>query len=153
MATTMTDAQAADAMRAHHFEMATTLRMRVADLRAEVSAGRPHADAQAAVLDYLDTELLPHAKAEEAALYPAGDSGIAAMLVRSMRDEHLNLMGHVEAFRAASDAVEAIALSAAIFALFDSHLHKENDLLIPALVEAQDVSLARLLGGMHELLG
>lgn len=153
MATTMTDAHAADAMRAHHFQMATTLRQRVTDLRSAVRERQPHADAQHAVLDYLDNELIPHAKAEEEALYPAGDTGETAMLVRSMRDEHLNLISHVEAFRVATDPVEAVALSGAIFALFDSHLHKENDLLIPALVEAAGVSLARLLGGMHELLG
>lgn len=151
--TTLTDAQAADAMRAHHFEMATTLRQRVADLRSAVEAGGPHADAHGAVLDYLDNELLPHARAEEEALYPAGDSGPPALLVRAMRDEHLNLIGHVDAFRVATAPIEAVALSGAIFALFDSHLHKENDLLIPALVAVPDVSLAQLLGGMHELLG
>ncbi|HEX2765859.1 MAG TPA: hemerythrin domain-containing protein [Candidatus Limnocylindria bacterium] len=153
MTTTTTDAQAADAMRAHHFEMATTLRQRVTDLRTAVRSGRPHAEAQRSVLEYLENELLPHAMAEERALYPAGDAGSTAMLVRSMRDEHLNLIGHVDAFRDATDPVDAVALSAAIFALFDSHLHKENDLLVPALLSAPGVSLADLLGGMHELLG
>src|SRR5690606_9310452 len=32
------------------------------------------------------------------------------------------------------------------------HLYKENELLLPALVEA-DVDLAELLAGMHEILG
>jgi hypothetical protein len=75
------------------------------------------------------------------------------MLVRSMRDEHVNLVAHVGAFRDASDAIGAVGLSSAIYALFDSHLHKENDLLIPTLVADPSVSLAELLGGMHELLG
>jgi iron-sulfur cluster repair protein YtfE (RIC family) len=153
MMTTMTDAQAAEAMRAHHDEMATTLRTRVLDLQAAVQSREPHLHAQRAVTEYLESELLPHAAAEEKALYPAGDSGATAMLVRSMRDEHVNLVSHVGAFRDVSDAVEAVALSGAILALFDSHLHKENDLLIPALVEAPDVSLTSLLEGMHELIG
>ncbi len=153
MMTTMTDAQAAEAMRAHHNEMATTLRRRVAALGAAVQARQSHFDAQGAVLDYLENELLPHAAAEENALYPAGDAGTTAMLVRSMRDEHVNLISHVDAFREATDGIQALALASAILALFDSHLHKENDLLIPVLVEHPDVSLATLLDGMHELLG
>lgn len=150
---TMTNAQAADAIRAHHSEMATTLRKRVAALGAAVQAREGHAEPQKAVLDYLEHELLPHAAAEEKTLYPAADSGVAALLVRSMRDEHLNLIAQVDAFREASDAIQAVALSGAILALFDSHLHKENDLLIPALVADPGISLAELLGGMHELLG
>ncbi len=151
--TTMTNAQAADAIRAHHDEMATTLRDRVAALTATVRTGDAHEDQQRAVLDYLETELLPHAAAEEQALYPAGDSGLAALLVRSMRDEHVNLIAHVDAFRTASDGIEAATGASAILALFESHLHKENDLLMPILAADPNVSLAELLGGMHELLG
>jgi iron-sulfur cluster repair protein YtfE (RIC family) len=118
-----------------------------------VQARQGHFEQQKAVLDYLQNELLPHAAAEEKALYPAGDAGLTTLLVRSMRDEHENLIAHVEAFRDASDAIQAVALSSAILALFDSHLHKENDLLIPALQADPTVSLTELLGGMHELLG
>ena len=150
---TMTDQQAAEAMHAHHAEMATTLRRRVAALGAAVQARQGHDDERRSVLAYLEHDLLPHALAEEKALYPAGDSGLTAMLVRAMRDEHRNLVAHVDAFREASDAVQAVALSSAILALFESHLAKENDLLIPAVVANEHVSLVELLGGMHELLG
>jgi iron-sulfur cluster repair protein YtfE (RIC family) len=151
--TTMTDAQAVGAIHAHHAEMAISLRERVTALAAAAEAGAPHAEAQRAVLEYLEGELLPHARAEEGALYPAGDRGATALLVRSMRDEHVNLVAHVKAFRSASGAIAAASQSAAILALFESHLHKENDLLVPALMAEESVSLARLLGGMHELLG
>jgi iron-sulfur cluster repair protein YtfE (RIC family) len=150
---TMTDEQAAGAIRDHHAELAAELRERVAGVGDTVRARQSHAAAQRALLDYLEEELVPHARAEEEALYPAGDTGATAMLVRSMRDEHVDLVKHVDALRRAPDAVAAVALSSAILALFESHLHKENDLLIPALVEAPGVSLARLLAGMHELLG
>ncbi|MEO8246131.1 MAG: hemerythrin domain-containing protein [Chloroflexota bacterium] len=150
---TMTEAQAANAVRAHHAEMATTLRDRVAALGSAVQGHQDHIEQHLAVLDYLQDELLPHAMAEEKALYPAGDTGLTALLVRSMRDEHVNLIAHVDAFRDTSDAIESVALSSAILALFDAHLHKENDLLVPALMADSSVSLADLLGGMHELLG
>lgn len=151
--TTLTDAQAAEAMRSHHAEMATELRRRVDAIASAVRDGRSHDDPRREVLAYLAGELLPHAAAEEEALYPAGDTGLVALLVRSMRDEHVNLVNHVEAFRDATDAVDAVAISSAIRALFESHLYKENELLIPALVADPSVALGELLGGMHELLG
>lgn len=151
--TTMTDTQAAEAMRTHHAEMAAELRERVDAIASAVRDCRASDDARRDVLAYLDQELLPHAAAEERALYPAGDTGLVAMLVRSMRDEHVNLIAHVERFRDATDAVEAVAISSAILALFESHLYKENELLIPTLGADPNVSLGELLGGMHELLG
>lgn len=145
---TLTDAQAAGAIRAHHAELAAELRRRV----LAVGAAGGTAETASDLLDYLDRDLLPHAMAEEQALYPAGDSGETALLVRAMRDEHVGLIAHVDALRTAS-GIEAIGISRAILALFESHLHKENDLLIPALADDPEISLGDLLSGMHELLG
>ena len=150
---TMTDAQAADAIRAHHAQMQADLRSRVDALIAAVRDGAPHAAAQQQVLEYLRGELLPHATAEEGALYPAADAGIAALLIRSMRDEHRNLIARAEELGSAEDGVSAATHAAAISALFESHLHKENDLLVPALVADANVSISELLAGMHELIG
>lgn len=148
-----TDAQAAAAIRAHHRELHDGLRSRVLVVEDTVRDARPHGDAQDSVLAYLDGELLPHAAAEEVALYPAGDIGAGELLVRAMRDEHRNLIAHVERLRTASDGITAVTTANAILALFESHLSKENDLLIPALLANPDISLATLLGGMHELVG
>jgi hypothetical protein len=40
-----------------------------------------------------------------------------------------------------------------VLALFEAHLWKENELLVPALVADPSVDLGRLLSGMHELVG
>ena len=40
-----------------------------------------------------------------------------------------------------------------MLALFESHLAKENDYLVPALVADPDVELGVLLEGMHALVG
>jgi iron-sulfur cluster repair protein YtfE (RIC family) len=149
----MTDAQAADAIRAHHAQMQAELQARVDALLDAVRGGVPYAAAQQHVRDYLEGELLPHATAEEGALYPAADTGMAALLVRSMRDEHHNLVAQVAALGRASDGVSAATIAAAIRALFESHLHKENDLLVPALLGDANVSISELLAGMHELIG
>ena len=55
--------------------------------------------------------------------------------------------------RTASDAVTVATTAAAILALFESHLTKENDLLLPALAADASVDVGSLLAGMHELVG
>lgn len=148
-----TDTEAAAAIAAHHAEMQAELHRRIAELTTAVGRDARHGEAARAVLEYLDDDLLPHAAAEEAVLYPAGDVGETALLVRAMRDEHRNLIAQVDAFRSQQDGIAAATQATAIGALFDSHLSKENDLLIPALVTDPGVTLADLLAGMHELVG
>ncbi len=147
------DTEAATAIRAHHRELHEGLRTRVSVALETARAGRPDGDARESVLAFLDGELLPHAAAEETALYPAGDTGSSELLVRAMREEHRNLIAHVDRLRTASDGIATATIASAILALFESHLSKENDLLLPALLARPDVSLVALLGGMHELVG
>ena len=150
---TLTDAESAGAIREHHAQLQNALRERVVALWHAVRAGLPHEPAQRAVLAFLDTELLPHAAAEERSIYPAGDLGLTALLVRAMLEEHRNLIAHVARLRESVAAIDALADARVIQALFESHLSKENDLLLPALLADPSVSLGALLGGMHEILG
>ena len=150
---TLNDAEAAGAIREHHAELQAALRERVVALQDAVRDGHSHERLQRAVLAFLDTELLPHAAAEERSIYPAGDRGVTAMLVHAMLDEHRNLIAHVAGLRKSAEAIEAVGIASAILALFESHLSKENDLLLPALMADPSVSLGELLGGMHEILG
>ena len=150
---TLTDAESAGAIREHHAQLQNALRERVVALWHAVRAGLPHEPAQRAVLAFLDTELLPHAAAEERSIYPAGDLGLTALLVRAMLEEHRNLIAHVARLRESVAAIDALADARVIQALFESHLSKENNLLLPALVADPSVSLGALLGGMHEILG
>ncbi len=149
----MTDAQAAEAIKTHHTEMRNELRRRVDALEEAVRSGATYERAHRDVLDYLEGELLPHAQAEEKALYPAGDTGPSALLLRSMREEHRTIMGRVAALREASDGVTAATGASAVLALFESHLWKDNELLVPTLVGDPHVAMVELLAGMHELIG
>lgn len=149
----MTNEEAAIAIRAHHSELRAGLAGRVNALAGSVRRGSRHAEAQRIVVDYLDTEVLPHARAEEETLYSAADAGLTALLVRSMRAEHDMLTRHVESLRAETDAVGAAITAGAIRALFEAHLFKENELLVPALADDPQVNLSTLLAGMHELVG
>lgn len=98
-------------------------------------------------------EVLPHAEAEEKTLYKAAeDLPEARLLLRAMLHEHVVLREKVAELAAARTPSEAVGSAAAVNALFQSHLHKENDLILPALVDA-GVDLPALLEGMHEILG
>ncbi len=147
------DAAAAAAIRAHHVELEEGIRSRVTALTDAVRVGASHQAATAELLAFIDRELLPHAAAEEDALYPAGNRGPTASLVGAMIDEHRLIVGHVERVRAARDGVDAATAAAAVLALFEAHLRKENDRLIPALVDDPEVDLHALLEGMHALVG
>lgn len=151
--TTETDQHAAEAIRAHHRELHDGLRRRVDELVAVAAVGGPVDDARQAVLDMLDGEIIPHATAEEAALYPAGETPTGALLVQAMRAEHRGLIGRVDRLRDAADPVAAASQAAAVLALFESHLWKENELLVPAILADPSSSLEALLAGMHELIG
>ena len=49
--------------------------------------------------------------------------------------------------------MRAAANAQALRSLFDSHLVKENEQILPLLAESSDGSLAEVLDGMHDLLG
>ncbi len=150
------DAAAAAAVEAHHAQLAGTLHLLVEQLVVAVS--RQHADsatsARAALVEWCEHDLVPHAVAEELAMYPAASrKPEGRLLVEGMLAEHAVITGLVRGLAAFSDLVRAAAAAKALQVIFESHLDKENNLVLPLLVGAPDVSVAELLGGMHELLG
>jgi uncharacterized protein (DUF2249 family)/hemerythrin-like domain-containing protein len=157
IASTEADARAAEGVERHHEQMARTL---ATHAEAMVDALTRAADdeverSRAQVARWCAEELLPHAVAEEQALYPEArrttegrllvDGMIAehAVITRLVRDVSSNHLG----------AVRAVALVSALRVLFDTHVAKENELVLPLLQRLPGVAVAELLGGMHELLG
>ncbi|HEX5087124.1 MAG TPA: DUF2249 domain-containing protein [Nocardioides sp.] len=156
IASTEADSRAAEAVRQHHAELAGALKLRVEALfRAAMEDDGPAADAaRADLVDWCRRELVPHAQAEEKAMYPAAqatDEG--RLLVEGMLGEHQVILGLVDDVAELVDVPRAAAAATALAVVFDSHLAKENDLVIPLLAVTPSVSLAELLEGMHELLG
>jgi hypothetical protein len=109
--------------------------------------------AQAALLDWCDTELIPHALAEEGPLY-AGPRATpeGRLLVEGMLAEHRVIVDLVEELRTSSGLSAAVA-GAVIQRLFALHLDKENRLLMPFIAASPDLSLAGSVEGLHELTG
>jgi len=156
VATSAADAQAVEAVKDHHAQLAGAMAVQVeALLDAVARSDRPGAGAAAnALVSWCHAELIPHALAEEQAMYPkAREDARAQLLVDAMLVEHRDLIELVEAIGKAADPVRAAANAQALRSLFDSHLVKENEQILPLLAESSEISLAEVLAGMHELLG
>lgn len=150
------DARAAAAVEQHHAEMAGRLQALVESLLVEVErAGATAAvTAREALVAWLRGDLMPHAVAEEKAMYPAAHgTERGRLLVDGMLAEHASIGALVDEVEQAATPVRAAAAARALRALFESHLAKENELVLPLLAADPSVSVAQLLGGMHELLG
>lgn len=153
IASSHADAEAAEKVEQHHAEMAGRLDLLTADVVRAARTDRAEA-ARQELLSWLRDELVPHATAEEQTLYPAAAQVTETrLLVEAMLAEHVLIHRLVADLEAASDPVEAAAVARALETVFDSHLAKENDQLIPTLVATPDCSVAEMLEGMHELLG
>jgi uncharacterized protein (DUF2249 family) len=150
------DQRAAEAVVRHHTQLAATLAGHVTELLRAAELGSPEQTWQRrdALAQWLHGELLPHAYAEEAALYPvAADQPKGRLLVKGMLDEHRLIAALVTELEQASSPVAAAAAARALHAVFGTHLTKENELVVPLLAGAAEVSLANLLDGMHDIIG
>jgi uncharacterized protein (DUF2249 family) len=150
------DAAALEAVRQHHAELAGRLGTHVDALLAAATApgGAGFQQARSAALRFCTGDLLPHAIAEEHAIYPAAaSSDRLRLLVDAMVTEHRVLADLVEEIVVADEPARAAAAGHALRVLFETHLAKENDLVLPAVAADPAVSLAGLLDGMPELLG
>lgn len=156
IASSEADAHAAEAVTQHHAVMAGALRLRIETLFT--TASQRDADAGDAarrdLVDWCERELVPHARAEEQAMYPsAGKTVEGRLLIEAMLGEHEVIAGLIREVVEADDLLRAAAAATALGAVFDSHLTKENELVVPLLAAAPGISVAGLLNGMHELLG
>jgi uncharacterized protein (DUF2249 family) len=156
IASTPADAAAAVAVEQHHALLAGSLALRVEGLVA-ASADRNDDVARQArehLVEWCRAELVPHALAEEKAMYPAAQAlPEGRLLVKGMLAEHVVIVSLVDELDRATDPVRAAVAARSLQTLFESHLDKENNLVVPLLAGASDVSLAEVLSGMHELLG
>ncbi len=149
---TITQSEALDAMLRHHRTLDEHVGIRIAALVGAVDQGLAYAPTVAALVTYLAEEVLPHAEAEEHTIYRA--AGARADLnetVKEMTAEHHVLTSAVEALATAQTAPIAMRQAQEIGGLFTTHVNKENELILPVLVEDDDVDLAQLLVQMHRL--
>lgn len=153
IASTAADSAATEAIEQHHAELLGALSSHVEALVTAAVAADPvrARTARDELAQWCERELVPHAAAEEQTLYPpAHEMDAGRLLVTAMIEEHAILRGLVAQIAAAEEPVRAAAAATALRVLFQSHMTKENEHLLPLLAGSATVSLADLLDGMHE---
>ncbi|WRZ95344.1 DUF2249 domain-containing protein [Streptomyces sp. NBC_01007] len=148
------DAAALEVAAAHHARLAGELAGRVKMLLTAVDQDLGAAkEIHLGLLAFCDRSLLPHAAAEEAALYPTAH-GLpeTRLLVESLIGEHRCLTALVDSLRAAPTPAGSAADARALQVFFEEHLAKENGLVLPLLAMTPEISLADLLADMHQRL-
>jgi uncharacterized protein (DUF2249 family) len=140
-------------IRAHHDRLGRTMSDHALTIGHSIDRLASPMPRREMLVDFCAQEVLPHAMAEEETLYRvAGDLPRTRLLVQAMHAEHLTLRELAGDLATAGTQGEIIGLAAALNAIFQAHLDKENEILLPALIDA-GVDLAALLDGMHEILG
>lgn len=144
------DAAIAEELKAHHAVMIKDLDRLSRDLARAASSGIDAAQAKRNLEEWVRDVLVPHAEEEEKTTYrAASELPEGTLLIRAMLAEHELIRRTAAHMSAAEDRVEAATYGRALFDIFNSHQRKENDLILPLLVNADAVSLAAVMGNGH----
>ena len=147
------DSEALEIIEREHAHLVGGLAARTGALLATVRAGASWQVDRDALVAWCRAELVPHTEAEEAVLYPAArGSRQLEPLVRAMSHEQALLGSLIARLASAPDAPMALMHAGAAQTLFETHVAKENDLLLPALAAASTTSLAQLHIDMEAML-
>jgi hypothetical protein len=150
MSTRREDAALAEKLKSHHAAMIKDLDRLSGDLAAAAATGADAAPAKRALESWIRGVLVPHAEEEEATTYrAAGALPEGRLLIQSMLDEHALIRRTAAHVSAAANPVAAGTYARALFDIFDSHQRKENDIILPLLVESDAVSLTAVMSGGH----
>ncbi len=149
---TMTEAEAYDAILAHHAALNADVNMRVSFLGNKVEKAESEKSAIEDLVRYLNAEVVPHAIAEEHTIYQtAVDKLGLADLIGEMTTEHKTLVSELTALENSSSGQEALEHADRFAVLFSDHVTKENELIVPRLLDSGDVDLTLVLSEMHQL--
>ncbi len=178
------NAEIADAIKAHHLQMTTKLKGLTEDLMkngipdqdksnniiscrddelpesSDTSvnpSNEKYTDTIEHIIEFLNFELKPHAKAEELYLYPVAN-GIQRLidLISSMLEEHRlfeNLIGRLttKSLKKVSD-IELIATCYDLSVLFELHASKENDFIVTEMSKDSSIEFGDILHQMHKFI-
>jgi|SRR5436190_8807625 hypothetical protein len=133
----------------HHAVLRRGLERRAGTVCDAAASGVPYERQLAALREFVDGEVLPHAAAEERTLYRAAvTQARGSDLVRPLIAEHRAMAYLAGRLEPSADASTAARVAEWIATLFAGHVAKENDLLLPALA-GSGADLAAMLADMH----
>jgi hypothetical protein len=142
------DEEFAAKIRTHHAAMVADLGRLTAALRD--AAAEAESEAYDRLTEWFKTVLVPHADEEEATTYrAAAELPEGALLIEAMVREHV-LIKRLVALFSESDGVAAATYGRAVYETFESHQRKENEVILPLLLGAPQVSLAHVAGHGHD---
>ena len=149
---TRTEHEAFEAMLGHHRALTDHVGIRVAALTGALAANSAHEVPAAELVAFLAEEVLPHAIAEEYTIYRAAATRAElSETVTEMIGEHWALASAIEQLADTSDGWQAGQQAEAIAVLFEAHVAKENEVLLPSLLADDGLDLSALLEEMHRL--
>lgn len=154
LASSSAESRAADLIIDHHAELLGRLGALSDALVRAATAGAAESELHRdRLVAWAEDELVPHAKAEESALYPLAQ-GLpeGRLLIEGMLAEHRTILGLVGELREAATPTEAAAAGRALRAVLTGHVERENELVVPLIAAAPEVSLATALEAMHDEL-
>jgi iron-sulfur cluster repair protein YtfE (RIC family) len=150
---TSRETKALQVLLAQHRRLGEGMQRRVAAVTGAAAAGGSLAAATSDLLAYLASDVLPHAYAEEDTIYraAAGQTDLAGT-ISEMITEHRVLATAASRLAGGLDDSSALMQAKMLSALITSHVVKENEVLLPALLADDAVDLADLLEELRERL-
>jgi len=143
---TSRETEALQALLAHHRRLGEEMQRRVGAVTAAAEAGGSLAPATSNLLAYLASDVLPHAYAEEDTIYRAAAAQTdLAGTISEMITEHRVLATAASRLAGGLDDSSALMQAKMLSALITSHVVKENEVLLPALLADDSVDLEDLL--------
>jgi hypothetical protein len=154
MSTREEDAALAEKLKSHHAVMIKDLDRLSRDLAATAASGADAAPAKRGLEAWIRDVLVPHAEQEEATTYrAAGKLPEGRLLIQAMLEEHVLIRRIAAHVSAAANPITAGTYARALLDVFESHQRKENDIILPLLVESDAVSLTAVMGAAHHAHG
>lgn len=106
------------------------------------------------VVDYLISDLLPHADAEEDSVYPAARTiPWARAMIDELAHEHVLLNQLTQHLTSEDNPVRAATTAESLRVMFRHHITSENTVVLPLVAAAPGLSLANLVATLHALSG
>ncbi len=146
-----TEAEAFEAILAHHAVLNDEVKRRSGAIVGTSENGEPGKEVIGSLVSYLDSEVIPHALAEESSIYQAAENAGLGELIEEMKAEHKLLIAEKMALEGSKTAQTAAEHSLRFAELFSAHVTKENELILPSLLESVNIDLTTVLSEMHEL--
>jgi len=140
---TITDTDAFETMLTHHQTLDDRVQALTTAVGRTVTDETAYVPGVAELIAYFSDEVLPHGFAEEHSIY--GARADLAGTVVEMTAEHRSLAIAVEGLAGSPNGPAASEQADQVAALFTAHVAKENEILLPRMLEHDDVHLAELL--------